>query len=108
LAADNEVLAVKAAGVHLGRIIKPSVVLGLLTAVGTGTLYFDFIPRTHLMLRSQVYGDAEEIIYAVLKRQGCIRDPRLRTSIWVREVRGRRLIDVVYKQLDGHGDYRQV
>src|SRR5439155_13015884 len=28
LAADNEVTAVKAAGVHLGRIIAPSVVLG--------------------------------------------------------------------------------
>src|SRR6266516_2611839 len=35
LAGDNEVLAVKAAGVHLGRIIAPSVILGLITCVGT-------------------------------------------------------------------------
>src|SRR5947207_10565271 len=57
LAADNEVTAVKATGVHLGRIIAPSVVLGLLTASVTMALYYDFIPRTHMMLRSQVLGD---------------------------------------------------
>ena len=108
LAADNEVTAVKAAGVHMGRIIAPSVVLGLLTASVTMGLYYDFIPRTHMMLRSQVLGDAEEFIYALLKRQGCIRDPRLKTSIWVREVRGRLLIDVVYKQHDLKGDYTRV
>src|SRR3954464_31136 len=35
LAHDNEVTAVKAAGVHLGRLISPSIMLGLLTAGGT-------------------------------------------------------------------------
>jgi lipopolysaccharide export system permease protein len=108
LAADNEVTAVKAAGVHLGRIIAPSVVLGLATGAVTMALYYDFIPRTHMMLRSQVLGDAEEFIYALLKRQGCIRDPRLKASIWVREVRGRYLIDVVYKQHDLKGEYTRV
>jgi lipopolysaccharide export system permease protein len=108
LAADNEVTAVKAAGVHLGRIIAPSVLLGLVTAGVTMGLYYEFIPRTHMMLRSQVLGDVEEFIYALLKRQGCIRDPRLKASIWVREVRGRSLIDVVYKQHDLKGDYTRV
>jgi lipopolysaccharide export system permease protein len=108
LAADNEVTAVKAAGVHLGRIIAPSVLLGLVTGGVTLGLYYDFIPRTHMMLRSQVLGDVEEFIYALLKRQGCIRDPRLKASIWVREVRGRSLIDVVYKQHDLNGEYTRV
>src|SRR5262245_50338643 len=53
LAADNEVTAVKSAGVHIGRIIAPIVVLGLVTAGVTMSLYYDFIPRTHMMLRSQ-------------------------------------------------------
>jgi lipopolysaccharide export system permease protein len=108
LAADNEVTAVKAAGVHLGRIIAPSVVLGLVTGSVTMGLYYDYIPRTHMMLRSQVLGDVEEFIHALLKRQGCIRDPRLKASIWVREVRGRSLIDVVYKQHDLKNDYTRV
>src|SRR5438094_4240084 len=108
LAADNEVTAVKSAGVHLGRIIAPSVVLGLIAAAGTGVLYYDFIPRTHLMLRSQILGDAEDFIYALLKRQGCMRDARMKTSIWVRDVRGKRLIDVVYKQQDNKGEYTRI
>src|SRR5207248_11310192 len=51
LSHDNEVTAVKSAGVHLGRLVAPSVVLGLLMAGGTCALYYDFIPRTHLTLR---------------------------------------------------------
>src|SRR5947199_2990568 len=43
LSHDNEVTAVKAAGVHLGRLVAPSVVLGLLMAGGTCALYYDFI-----------------------------------------------------------------
>src|SRR4051794_7044235 len=35
LSHDNEVTAVKAAGVHLGRLIAPSLLLGMLTAGGT-------------------------------------------------------------------------
>src|ERR671924_605324 len=38
LAADNEVTAIKAAGVHLGRVVAPGVVLGLLAAAGTMAL----------------------------------------------------------------------
>ena len=60
LSHDNEVTAVRAAGVHLGRLISPSVVLGLTTAGGTLALYHDFIPRTHQMLRTQVLGDVED------------------------------------------------
>jgi lipopolysaccharide export system permease protein len=44
LAHDNEVTAVRAAGVHLGRLVAPGVVLGGLTAGGTMALYANFIP----------------------------------------------------------------
>src|SRR5262245_23705355 len=71
-------------------------------------LYYDFIPRSHLMLRSQVYGNAEEWVYTILKRTGSIRDPKLNCAIWVKEVQGRRLLDVVFKKIDGKGGYSQV
>src|SRR5207237_4428222 len=54
LSHDNEITAVKAAGVHLGRLVGPAVLLGLLTAAGTLALDYQFIPTTHQRLRSQV------------------------------------------------------
>jgi lipopolysaccharide export system permease protein len=108
LAHDNEVTAVKAAGVHLGRLVSPSVVLGLLTAGGTLALYYDFIPRTHQMLRTQVLGDVEDVLYAILKRQGCLKHQKIPFAMWVRQVQGRRLIDVIFKQRDDKGGYKSV
>ena len=108
LAHDNEVTAVKSAGVHLGRLIAPSVLLGLLTAGGTMTLYYRFIPQTHLVLRTRVLGDVEELLYGLLKRQGCLRDRRVKYSMWVRQVQGKRLIDAIFKERDDKGGYKLV
>jgi lipopolysaccharide export system permease protein len=98
LAHDNEVTAVKAAGVHLGRLIAPSALLGVLTASGTMALYLQFIPETHHVLRTQVLGDVEELLYGLLKRQGCLRARGVSYSMWVRQVQGKRLIDAIFKE----------
>src|SRR2546421_11571747 len=63
LSHDNEVTAVKAAGGHLGPLGAPSVLLGLLTAGGTLALYYDFIPRTHQLLRTHGFGNIEDVLY---------------------------------------------
>src|SRR5256885_10002739 len=76
LSHDNEVTAVKAAGVHLGRLIVPSLLLGLLTAGGTLALYYDFIPHSHQMLRTRVVGDIDDLLYTALKRQGVLKQPK--------------------------------
>src|SRR5689334_19665157 len=39
LSADNEILALKAAGVHIGRVLFPGVLLGLFASAGTLLLY---------------------------------------------------------------------
>src|SRR5438132_906980 len=46
LAHDNEVVAIKGAGVHLLAILQPALLLGLLTTAITGGLYHSVIPRT--------------------------------------------------------------
>jgi lipopolysaccharide export system permease protein len=84
------------------------VLLGLLTAGGTLTLYYDFIPRSHHMLRTQVFGDIEDILYTALKRQGSLRHPKRQYAMWVRQVQGHRLIDVIFKQRDDRGNYSTV
>src|SRR5437868_12509339 len=72
LSHDNEITAVKAAGVHLGRLVVPGLLAGLLMAAGIMALQYQVIPATHEMLRTQVLGDVDDLLYAQLKKQGCL------------------------------------
>src|SRR6516164_2439509 len=47
LAADNEVLAIKSAGVNVLAVVKPGILLGLVMSAATMGLYWSAIPRTH-------------------------------------------------------------
>jgi lipopolysaccharide export system permease protein len=108
LSHDNEVVAAKAAGVHMGRLITPAVLLGLLTSGGTMGLYYHLIPHTHMVMRSKVLGDVEEVLYAMLKRDRCFRHSKVNYAMWVRDVQGKRLLDPVFKQRDNKGGYSVV
>ncbi len=105
LAHDNEILAVKAAGINVLRVIWPGVLLGLLMSVATMALYFQLIPRMNYLLRSQFFNEVEESLYAVLKRDHCIKQPGLNYSMWVQQVQGRRLQGALFKRRDNHGHY---
>src|ERR1700687_1493858 len=50
LSHDNEILAIKAAGVNIMRVVSPGLLLGLAMSGTTAGLYYDLIPRTHHML----------------------------------------------------------
>src|SRR5205823_4071902 len=60
LAADNEVQAVRAAGISTLHVVWPGLLLGALASAATIALYQDVIPATHLRLRSAVFDDLEE------------------------------------------------
>jgi lipopolysaccharide export system permease protein len=98
LSNDNEAVAIKAAGVDLLTILRPAILLGLLTATVTAGLYYSLIPRTQQMLQRQLLEDPEEVLYNLLKRERRLNAPTLKYAIYVRDVQGRRLIDVVVKQ----------
>src|SRR5262245_1745335 len=51
LAKDNEITAMRAAGINLGHILMPSLVFGIFTTVATLGLYFHTIPRSYQMVR---------------------------------------------------------
>lgn len=103
LAADNEVLAIRAAGVNLFTVVAPAIVLGIAMTAVTMLLYFRVIPETHHMLRSLVFRDAEELIYTVLKRQGVLQHNSLPYAMYVKGVQGRKLINPVFKHLGPDG-----
>ncbi len=98
LAHDNEVVAIKGAGVHLLTILQPALLLGLLTTAITGGLYHSVIPRTQQQLQEELLKDPEEALYSTLRRERALRHPNFDFVMYVRDVQGRRLIDVVLKQ----------
>src|SRR5262245_53890719 len=93
LAHDNEILAIKAAGVNVLKVVWPGVLLGLVMSGVTLGLYYRVIPYTHHLMRSMFLNDVEELLYAMLKKDGQINHPRLNYAMWVREVHGRKLQD---------------
>jgi lipopolysaccharide export system permease protein len=98
LAHDNEVIALKAAGVHLFGIIKPGLLLGALATLATASLYHTIIPLSQQRLYEQILSDPEEVLYNQLRRDRCLRHPSLPYVLYVRDVQGKRLIDVVIKR----------
>jgi lipopolysaccharide export system permease protein len=108
LAADNEVLALKAAGVHLGHIVTPAMILGGAVSAATFLMYLDVIPYTHHELRSRFLRDVEEFLYSMLRRDGVIRNGRLSYTIYVKKVEERNLIDAIFMKRDSAGGYEAV
>jgi lipopolysaccharide export system permease protein len=100
LAHDNEILALKAAGIHLWHVIWPAVLLGLLTSGLTLFLYVDVIPSTHHKLRTVFIEDVEEFLYSQLKREGCIQHSKINYTIYVQRVQGRKLMEALFMRRD--------
>ena len=98
LAHDNEAVALKAAGVDLYTVLRPAFVLGVVAAITTFALCHTVIPHSQIALQRQVLSDPEEVLYNLLKRDRNFRYPNAPYSIYIREVQGRRLIDVVLKR----------
>ncbi|MDB5309261.1 MAG: LptF/LptG family permease [Gemmataceae bacterium] len=98
LAHDNEVVAVKAAGVHLFTILKPALALGVATTAVTAWLYYSVIPETQQQFQREILKDPEEMMYNQLRRERCFKPTNFPYAIYVRDVQGRRLLDMVLKQ----------
>src|SRR6516225_4560703 len=59
LSADNEILAIRAAGINLITVVWPGLFLGIVMSAVTMGLYYRTIPYTHHLLRAMVFNDAE-------------------------------------------------
>jgi lipopolysaccharide export system permease protein len=106
LSHDNEILAIKAAGINILSVAGPCVLLGGAMSVLTIVLYYDLIPTTHHIMRSMVLADIEEFLYGMIKRDRCINYPKLDYMMQVKSVRGRTLIEPIFvkKNPSTHAD----
>lgn len=104
LSNDNEITAIKAAGIPISKVLWPALWLGLVVSAGVLILYIDFIPRCHHQLRTTPLKDLEELIYMRLRRDGSFNEPKVNYSIYVKEVQGRRLMGATFKRRDTKGN----
>jgi lipopolysaccharide export system permease protein len=100
LAHDNEILAIRAAGVNVLVMTWPAILLGLLMSALTVGLYVEVIPRTHHQMRSMVLEDVEDFLYAMLRQDGTLKYPKMGYQMTVKRVQGRKLLDTEFKRWD--------
>jgi lipopolysaccharide export system permease protein len=103
LAHDNEILAIKAAGVNTMKVVWPGLLLGILASAVTVGLYYRAIPRTQYLLRAQVISNVEDYLYGMLRRDGQIVHSKLNYEIYVKRVQGRKLYDAQFMRRDPSG-----
>jgi lipopolysaccharide export system permease protein len=104
LAADNEILAIKSAGINILQVVKPGLILGLVMSAVTMALYYNVIPYTHHLLRAMVFNDAEELMYSLLKKNRTISHAQLPWAMYVNGVQGRKLIDPIFERHNAKGE----
>ena len=105
LAHDNEILALRAAGVHIRHAVWPAVLLGGISTAVTFALHLNVIPYTHYLLRSEVAGDVRELLYGMLRRDRMINHPRMEYEIHVTRVQGQKLIGAQFRRRDPKGAF---
>jgi lipopolysaccharide export system permease protein len=105
LSADNEIVALKSAGIHMAHVVWPAAFLGLFASAVTLFLYLDAIPYTSYLLKTTLADDIEEVLYAGLRRDGQIKHPKVNYEIHISAMQGRTLQDVIFKRraADGNG-----
>jgi lipopolysaccharide export system permease protein len=103
MAADNEILAIKSAGINLFKVVRPGLVLGLVMSATTVALYYHVIPYSHHLLRAMVFNDAEELLYSILRKHGFINHSQMPYSMIVKGVQGRKLLFPTFRRRDAQG-----
>ena len=107
LAHDNEITAIRSAGINIMHVIWPALFLGGVMSLTTFGLYFYVIPHTQHLLRSAIINDCEEYLYAQLRKDGEIKprpDFKIEYEMYVRQVQGRLLKDALFYQRDKTGE----
>jgi lipopolysaccharide export system permease protein len=100
LSHDNEITAVKSAGVPITKLLWPAFYLGVAMSVVVFFLYEEVIPRATHAFKRAALEDIQELLYAKLRRDLRFQQAGVNYSIFVKEVQGRRLLGAIFKKRD--------
>lgn len=105
MSANVEIIALKAAGIHVMRIVWPAFAIGIGLA-GAGVYLADrWIPECHQKLAEVIFADLETNLCCFLRQNQSLIEPNLPYEIYVSEVRGQRLMHPILKHRDSNGQY---
>jgi lipopolysaccharide export system permease protein len=108
MAADNEIMATKAAGVSVLHVIAPALVLGVALSFFTLFLHDRVIPVSNLRMRTELVSNVEDMVYAKLRMDRVLKGPGMPYEIYVERVDDKKLINAVFKRKGSEGGYDQV
>jgi lipopolysaccharide export system permease protein len=97
LGGDNEVMAIKAAGLSAWTVLWPALALASVLSLGMLKLSGEVIPRANDAFRAIILGNIEDNLYRFLKQSHEINNKNLPFYIQVADVKGKTLIDPVFK-----------
>jgi lipopolysaccharide export system permease protein len=100
LSHDNEILAVKAAGINLFHLTLPAIFLGMMMSGFTLYLYLGLIPESQWEIKTHFVRNVEEFLYGMLRKDGRIATPQIPYIIQVERVEGRSLINAYFMHLE--------
>jgi lipopolysaccharide export system permease protein len=97
IAGDNEVIAVKTAGLSAWAVLWPSISLGLVLSVSMAFAAMGPIPAANEMAKKVIFKTFEDAFYKFLKRDREFNSPSWPFIIKVKDVEGHVLKDATFK-----------
>lgn len=105
LSANLEIVALKSCGVSMTAIMWPGIVLAGAAAAAGVFMADQLIPACHRDIAQRVLADAQASLCAYLKAMGALIEPDVPYEIYVRDVKGDRLLDPLFKHRGPDGGY---
>jgi lipopolysaccharide export system permease protein len=101
LAADNEVIAVKTAGLSAWTVLRPGLYLGI--GLSALLLYLSHtpIPRANNRAKLVIFKNMEEMFYKILRKERQFDNPRWPFLIKVKDVQDKLMRDATFKHRVG-------
>lgn len=97
IAADNEVMAIKAAGLSIWTVLNPALALGVVLSFVLFAMSSEVIPRANNAFRRVLFGSIEDGFFRFLNKERELNNPSMPFYIQVRDIQGRTLIDPLFK-----------
>ncbi len=106
LAGDNEIIAVKTAGLSVMKVLWPTFFLAIAMSLTLLHLSGNWIPHCTQLAKLVLFRDLEDTFYKLLKRDREFNSRAWPFMIKVRDVKGQKMIDPTFKhKVKGGDDY---
>ena len=100
IAGDNEIIAVKTAGLSVMTVIWPTILLGAVVSASLWQMSRTWIPSSAHQAKLVLFRDLEDVVYKFLKRDKQFSFPRSPFFVKVLDVEDRVLIQPTFKKKD--------